>query len=658
MTSPVERGPEPALLRFDPFELDLRTGELRRQGQLVKLQQQPFKVLSLLARRSGELVTREEMKREIWSEETFVDFDQGLNFCIKQVRIALRDQADTPRYIETLPRRGYRFLAHVEHLDGMGRRTAQGAIDMSMPPPGPPPAPAAPRSRRFRATTVLLAVAVLGAAASAWIWTSAANRARGQAAAGGPAAVARGAQGAAARRLMLVVLPFQNLSDDPAQEYFSDGLTDEMIMQLGRIDPLRLSVIARGSSIQYKNKAIDVAELGRELGVDYVVEGTVRRGGDRVRITAKLIQAKDRTLVWSEQYEQHLKDILSLQSEVARAVAKGVQVAVSPSAETRFARWHPVDPEAYQLYLQGRFFWNRRDREGLTRAIDYFQRAVKRAPDEALPYVGIADAYIVLTDQGVVAATEAMPKAKEAATRALTIDPELAEAHASLAMIRMSFDWDWVAAEAGFRRANEINPNYATTHHWYAHLLRARGRHEEAIAEVRRAQSLDPLSLIINSNVGSALFYAGRFAEAEAQWKRVLEMNARFAPAYWSLGRLKLQQGALDEAIAYHEKAVDASGRDPAYLCSLGHAYGIAGRRDDAQRLLNEVLEMARTRYVAPMDLALIRLGLGQRQATLDLIEQAVNEHFSGVRQLRIEERFQPLSGDPRFEALCQRVGI
>lgn len=639
VTPPVDRGPEPALLRFDPFELDLRTGELRRQGQLVKLQQQPFKVLSLLARRSGDLVTREEIKREIWSEETFVDFDQGLNFCIKQVRIALRDQADTPRYIETLPRRGYRFLAPVEALDGSGRRAAVAAETAS----SPVEPPRRSRLSLWVSVTALALLAVLG-------WTFV-NRSRSQAASNALAP-------APPKRLMLVVLPFQNLSADPAQEYFSDGLTDEMITQLGRLDPEHLGVIARGSSMQYKDRAVDVATVGRELGIDYVVEGTVRRGGDRVRITAKLVQSKDRTQVWSEQYDRDLKDILSLQGDVARAVARAVQITLSPSAENRLAQWHPVDPEAYQLYLQGRFFWNRRDREGLTRAIDYFSRAIERSPNEALAYVGIADAYIVLTDQGSVAATESMPKAKDAATKALSLDPELAEAHASLAMIRASFDWDWAAAEAGFRRASEINPNYATTHHWYSHLLRALRRFDEALDEIRRAQSLDPLSLIINSNVGSALFYAGRYAEAEAQYKRVLEMNARFAPTYWSLGRLKLHTGDVNDAIAFHEKAVEVSDRDPAYLCSLGHAYGIAGRREQAQRLLREVEAMGKRRYVAPMDLALIHLGLGDRTKTLDLVESAVNDHFSGVRQLRIEERFLSLHGDPRFEELCRRVGI
>lgn len=636
MTSPADRGPQSNLLRFDSFELDIRTGELRRGGVLVKLQQQPFKVLVVLARRSGELVTREEMKHELWSDDTFVDFDQGLNFCIKQVRAALKDQADTPRYIQTLPKRGYRFLAPVEVLEAPPRSTGHLTN-------GTTPEPEAPgRRQHLRLWAILAALLVLVAAG----WDLLKRTRTGSTAS------------PVTTRRMLVVLPLQNLGAVPQDDYFSDGLTEEMIAQLGRLDPRRLGVIARGSSMLYKNRAADAATLGRELGVHYVVEGSVRRAGDRVRITVKLVQASDRTHVWSESYERDLKDILALQSEVARAVARGVQIAISPAAESRFLRSRPVDPEAYQLYLQGRYFWNQRDHEGLTKAIDYFSRALERAPDEPLPYVGLADAYIVLTDQGSTPAAEAMPKAKEAAMKALALDPELAEAHVSLAMIRGSFDWEWADAEAGFRRANALNPNYPTTHHWYAHLLRAHRRFDEAVEETRKAQALDPLSLIINSNVGTALFYAGRFAEAEAQLRRVIEMNERFAPAHWSLGRLKLRTGAAAEAIRHHERAVEVSQRDPAYLCSLGHAYGVAGRREDALRVFREVEQVAATRYVAALDLALVHLGVGNNEEALRLIERAVDEHFPGVRQLRVEERFAPLADDPRFVALCRRVGL
>lgn len=635
-----ERGIEAHVrLRFDVYEIDVHTGELRRQGSPVKLQQQPFKVLTLLAQRSGELVTREEIKREIWSGDTFVDFDQGLNFCIKQVRSALRDHADTPRYIETLPRRGYRFLAPVEVIETSPRSIPNTAA------PGESTAPLTPTPMRPRGRLSLWAAiaALLVVSAAGWLFL---QRSRVTPAAGSQ------------RRPMLVVLPFQDFSDDPSQEYFSDGLTEEMITQLGRLDPQRLGVIARASAMRYKNQAVDVAKVGADLGVDYIVEGSVRRGGDRVRIAATLVQVSDRTQIWADQYERDLKDILSVQSEVARAVARGVLITLSPTTETRLARWHPVDPGAYQLYLQGRYFWNQRDLAGLTRSVDYFTRAIQLAPDEPLPYVGLADAYIVLTDQGSMAATESMPKAKAAAEKALSLDPDLAEAHSSLAMIRASFEWDWTGAEAGFRRAAAINPNYATAHHWYAHLLRSQRRFDEAIEEIRRAQSLDPLSLIINSNVASALFHAGRFAEAEAQAKRCLEMNDRFAPAYWILGRLKLQMGATGEALAYFEKGVEVSDRDPAYLCSLAHAYGVSGRSAESVALLHEVERIAKERYVAPMDLALVHLGQGQTDRALDLIERAVDEHFTGVRQLRIEERFASLKDNPRFEALCRRVGV
>lgn len=633
MTSPPDPGVEASVLVFDSFELDVRTAELRRNGVLVKLQQQPLRVLALLARRSGDLVTREEIKREIWSNETFVDFDQGLNFCIKQVRSALGDHADTPRYIETLPRRGYRFLAPVAVRGASRRAEASEAVAVD--------GAEKKRPRSPRALGVAIAAILLAAASGAYYATRAGR-----------------AKSSEAPRVSLVVLPFQNLSSDPEQEYFSDGLTDEMIAQLGRLDPKRLAVIARGSSMQYKNRVTDVASVGRELGVDYVVEGSVRRGGDRVRITAKLIKAQDRTQIWSESYERDLKDILDLQSEVARDVARGVRITLSPAAERRLSSSRAVDPEAYKLYLQGRFYWNQRDAAGLLRSIQSFTQALDRQPDNALAYVGLADARIVLVDQGNMSAHEGMPKAKDAALKALSLDPDLAEAHASLAMIRGTFDWEWASAEASFRRAIELNPNYPTAHHWYSHLLRSLGRFEEAIAQTREARTLDPLSLIINNNVGSALFYAGKYTEAESQYRRVLEINARFAPGHWGLGRVSLRMGRTDQAIAFHEKAVEFSARDAGYLCTLGHALAEAGRTREAQKILAEVEAMAKVRYVAPYDLALVHAGLGDRQGALDLLERAVDERYTGVRQLRIDERLESLRGEARFEALCRRVGL
>lgn len=622
-------------LRFSVFEMDLKTGELRKLGTLVKLQQQPFRVLALLARRAGDLVTREEIRDEIWGAETYVDFDQGLNFCIKQVRAALSDQAVTPRYIETLPRRGYRFIAPVVELAG-----TPAAVDAA--PPTPPEGPARRQGtpRRGRGGLVVMGTVLVLALAALL------GRARG------PIPVA------SAARAKLAVLPFQNLGADPEQDYFSDGLTEEMIAQLGRLQPERLAVIARTSVMRYKGPERDIAAIGRELGVDYVIEGSVRHADGRVRITAKLIEVRDQTQIWTESYERDLRDMLALQNEVARAVAAGIQITLTPQTEARLALTPRLDPEAYQLYLKGRFFWNKRDTEGLRRAVEYFEQAVERQPAYALAHVGIADAYIVLGDQGSLPSAEAMLKARGAALKGLELDPSLAEAQTSLAMVRTAYDWDWDAAENGFRRAIQLNPSYATAHHWYAHLLRALGRFGEAVAEIRRAQELDPLSLIINSNLGSALFYAGRYEEAADQYRKTLQRDAGWAPAHWGLGRTLLKLGRPAEAIAEHEQAVSQSRRSPGYLCTLANALGVTGRRSEALRLLGEIEAPTGREYVSPYDLALVHAGLEDKERAFAALDRAYRERQSSMRQLRIDERLDPLSSDPRFEALARQVGL
>jgi tetratricopeptide (TPR) repeat protein len=353
-----------------------------------------------------------------------------------------------------------------------------------------------------------------------------------------------------------------------------------------------------------------------------------------------------------------MQDMLSLQNEVARAVAAGIQITLTPQTEARLALTPRLDPEAYELYLKGRFFWNKRDSDGLRRAVEYFEKALERSPDYALAHVGIADAYIVLGDQGSLPSAEAQLRARAAAMRGLELDPDLAEAQTSLAMVRTTYDWDWDAAEGCFRRAIQLNPSYATAHHWYAHLLRALGRFDEAVAEIRRAQALDPLALIINSNLGSALFYAGRYDEAVEQYRRTLRRDAGWAPAHWGLGRTLLAMGRPDEAIAEHELAVARSNRLPGYLCTLANALGLTGRRSEARRLLAEIESRQDREYVSPYDLALVHAGLGDDERAFAALERAFRERQSSMRQLRIDERLEPLSSDPRFDALARRVGL
>src|SRR6185436_7657871 len=337
-------------------------------------------------------------------------------------------------------------------------------------------------------------------------------------------------------------------------------------------------------------------------GVDYAVLGSVRRGGERIRITVNLVKLADRTQQFSETYDREARDLLSLQREIAQELAKKIEVVFTPEAAARLQRVEARDPEAYQLYLRGRYFWNKRDEAGLRRATSYFEQAIARQPEYALAYVGLADAYLVLADHGYMSPEQALPLARAAAERALQLDDGLAEAHATRAMLRGAFEWQWEGALAGFERALLLNPNYVTAHHWYSHCLRAMGRSREAVQETRRALELDPLSLVINNNFATALYYSARYAEAEAQYRRTLELDAEWAPAYWGLGRALLKRGRVGDALQALERAAEKGPGQSEYPATLAHAYAVAGRPERARQQLQELQRRARTRYVSSYD--------------------------------------------------------
>src|SRR5438445_5940532 len=499
---------EHTLLRFGVFDVDPESGELRKCGVEINLPPQPAEVLGLLATSAGQLATREELRQQVWVKETFVDFEHGLNSCIKQIRAALDDHPESPRYIETRPRRGYRFIAPVQEV--AARPVTPGA-----PSEGLPTTALRIRPRRYSIAIVALVLALF---ATGYFARFAPTR----------HALSPG------DKIMLAVLPFENLTGDPRQEYLSDGLTEEMITQLGRMHPERLGVIARTSAMQYKKTQKGMDQIGRELGVAYVLEGSLRRAGDHVRVSAQLIQVRDQTHLWAESYERDLRDILVLQSDVAQAIAREIALTLSPQQQARMASARPIDPRAYELYSKGRYFWNKRSEVGYTRAIQYFQQAIARDSEYAPAYAGLADAYALLGSMPNVELprSEAMPRARTAAIKALTLDEGLAEAHTSLAFVQMHFDWDWPAAEREFTRALQLNPGDPPAPHWYAFWLLAHGRAEEALQEVRAAQRLDPLSLIINTDVGEMLYYGRRHDEAIEQGRRALELDSAFALAH------------------------------------------------------------------------------------------------------------------------------
>jgi TolB-like protein/DNA-binding winged helix-turn-helix (wHTH) protein/Tfp pilus assembly protein PilF len=629
--------PDPArpLYRFSDFEFDPRTAELRRQGRKVRLREQPAQILTLLLQRPGELVTREEARQTLWPGDTFVDFDVGLNSAIKRLREALNDSAEEPRFVETLPRRGYRFIAPVE-----APATAIEAIPVPEPPPPAMPAALAPRRRRARTAALASAAAViLGLAFVA---------ARGRAPAPGADAV---------RIASIAVLPFENLSGDREQDYFVDGMTDQLITSLAQVHALR--VISRTSVTQYKKTDKLLPRIAADLNVDAVVEGTVVRSGNRVRVTAQLIHAATDRHLWARSYERELRDVLALQAELAGAIAQAVQVKLRPDEQQRLAvaRTATVNAVAYDAYLKGRYHLfspEGQPREGLAKAAEYFQQAIAADPGYAPAYSGLSDTYRLSAVQRV-RPSECMPKAEAAARKALALDETLAEAHASLAGVLYRYNWDWEGAEREFLRSLELDPNYAEGHRAYAVFLMTMRRHDEAIEEARRARDLSPLSAVINVELAGALVRARRYDEGMRQAQQALAIDPRSARAYTVVAMAHEGQGDRAKAVAALEAAATVAGRLGSAW--LGYFYGTVGRRDEALAILAALEERSRNQYVSPQHFAVVHLGLGNDDQAFALLEKAYEDRafelvgFSGPL-------FERLSGDPRFQDLLRRMRL
>ena len=474
----------------------------------------------------------------------------------------------------------------------------------------------------------------------------------------GPASFARDETDRAAERRRIesiAVLPLENLSGDPEQDYFADGMTEALIAGLAKIRALR--VISRTSVMRYKGQRIALPEIARALDVDAIVEGSVLRAANRVRITALLVDTATDRHLWAETYERDVGDILALQSEVAKAIAGEIQITITPQEVARLARPSPIDPEAYHSYLKGRYHWEKRSEEGLKRALHFFQEAIERDPTYAPAYAGIADYYITLGNYNVVGSHEAYPKGKAAALRALEIDPGSAEAYTSLASIKGSYEWDRAGAERDFRRAIALNPNYANAHHWHADHLVSLGRFDEGIAEITVAQSLDPLSPSISADAGGYEFYAGRYDEAIALIEKTLEQNPDFARGYSQLGGIFEQMGRYEEAIGAFEKAKEVSGGATYSLTALAHSYALAGRRDEAERMLQQLDEIAKRKFVSSYSLAAIHVALGDADRAFEYLDRAVKEHDRALIWLPVAPRFNRVRSDPRFRAILRMVG-
>jgi len=468
----------------------------------------------------------------------------------------------------------------------------------------------------------------------------------------------RGHRARPGRIRSLAVLPLEELSDEAGRDYFADGMTEALITDLAKIKALR--VISRTSAMQYKGVRKPLPEIARELNVDAVVEGSVLRSGGRVRITAQLIYAATDQHLWAESYERDLRDVLSLQREVARAVANEIQIQLTPQEQVRLSTARTVDPEAYQLYLKGRFYWNKRTEADLKRGIEYFQQAIDLDPNYALAYPGMADCYSLLGWDlfGGLAPREALPIAKAAAVRALEKDDSLAEAHNSLAWTKLVFDWDWAGAESEFKRAVELNPGYAVAHQWYAECLAGIGRYEEASVEAKQALELDPLSLMINILAGWILYFDRQNDQAIERFRKTLELDPNFWVAHWTLGRAYEQKMMFAEAIAELRRAIALSAGSPLSLAALGHAYAVSGQTIEAQNVLAQLKESSEKRYVSPYSIATIYAGLGEKDQAFRWLERAYEERSGWLIWLRAEPVSDPLRPDPRFQDLLRRIGL
>ena len=609
----------PRCLRFDVFQVDLRSGELRKQGHRVKLQEQPFQVLAMLLERPGEVVTREELRQPLWPADTFVDFDHGLNIAINKLREALGDSADTPRFIETLPRRGYRFIAPVQGVRpaSAGRRTVRPLVLGAL-------------------GVVTLALVLVGLNVG-----------------GLRTRLLRGTTVPPIQSL--AVLPLENLSGDPGQEYFADGMTDELITDLAQISTVR--VISRTSVMRYKGARTPLQEIARQLNVDAVVEGTVARSGNRVRVRAQLIRVADDRHLWAESFERELQDVLALQSEVASAIARQVQVKLMMPQGHR-GSVGPIKPAAYEAYLKGRYSWNKRNEAGLQEGIEQFQQAIATDPGYAPAYSGLADSYTTLGYFSYLSPEESFPRARAAAAKALELDPTLAEAHASLAYAKFYYDWNWPEAEKEFKKAIALNPSYATAHHWYSVYLTAMGRPEEAMAEIRQAQQLDPLSLAIRTDIGFQLYYTRKYDEAIQQLKTTLEMNPNFPLAHLWLGRTYQQKRMYAEAITEFEQAGNVLRDWPVTIAAIGYVQGKAQNKAEALKTLEKLKKLSEKRYVTAYAVALVYAGLDDKSQAFRWLNKGVEERTHWLVWLKLDPRWDDLRSDPRFEQLVRRVGL
>ena len=641
---------------------------LTRKGVRVKLHDQPFRVLILLLENAGDIVSREELRQKLWPDGTYVDFDGSLNVILKKLRAAIDDDSENPLYIETVPRRGYRFIAPVSKVP---EHQAQGQADtVAQPIAYAGNRQAAGAATATNVTLVQSSPAV--ALSRAWprsrsLWVVAAAAVAILAGVAYLIRTHESSNSGAQKRVMLAVLPFQNLSNDPSQEYFSDGLTEETITDLGQLSPARLGVVARTSAMAYKHTNKTVSQIGRELGVDYILEGSVRREGGQARISAQLIRVSDQTHLWAQSYQRQLNDLLEIENELGTAIAQQVQVNLTPQQLFDLSKVRAVDPEAYDLYLKGRFYWNQRTPGAVKGSITFFRQAAAKDPNFALAYVGLADAYNISNIMGAYSPKESFPEAKAAATKALALDPSLAEAHAALGMEKSHFEFDLPGAQREFLKAIELNPSSAYAHFFYSNsYLAPVGRMSEAIAENKKAMELDPLSLPINNFMGFTYMFAGDYEKSYQQFQHTIAMDPTFPLAHQYFASLLIVMGKYEEAIKEDEKAEMLFGATPqkaaADAAPLLKAFKTGGQKGFWKKSLEldlEAKKRAGAGYFPASSIATDYAEVGEKDKAFEWLEKAYEQREGqDITLLKCIPSFQTLRGDPRFADLLRRMGL
>ena len=632
-SGPMDTMPsQPRVVKFGVFEVDLQTGEVRKAGMKQKVAGQPFQVLQALLERPHEIVSREELRERIWPGNTFVDYDLALKKAVNRLREVLGDSAESPHFIETIPKRGYRFLATLEAAQQPKAVSATTPLPTRLKIPRP------------------LAVALAMALTAALLIGLNVDKLRTRIFAKSRPLEIRS----------IAVLPLENLSKDPNQDYFSDGITDALTTELAQIGALR--VISRTSAMHFKGRRETLPEIGRELNVDAVLEGSITRSENRVRITAQLIEAPSDRHLWAKSYERDLKDVLALQDEVARDIAEEIRIKLSPEERTRLTNARPINPEAHEAYLRGRFLWNQRTEDQLHKAKQYFEEAIAKEPDYAPAYSGLADTYFYLSyGWGHIPPKEGMPLATAAARKAIELDPSAAEGHASLGAVKMLYDWNFPGAEQEFKRAIALNPNYEVGHHGYSVLLGAERRYEESVSEGRKAVEVDPLSVPANNILSSMLAAANRWDEAFAQDEKALELDPN--PTHVIMFRNRIAdyyrlKGMTKEAIEQELKARAARGASPQELEEIRMIYARSGRKGVLQREVNLALQRWEKSHWHNDAFVVAQLyaELGDMDSSFKWVEKCVELRSTVLIWIYVGDT--AWRKDPRFAEVQRKMGV